>query len=101
MRNIRYYAVVIALLLLFLIFVSCAMPLLGGSELPEAYTEAIRSQSEDLYSKKLLLVPILVRVESFDGQTVCYTIYYFPAGSVGMSYCEQDGYNIEKPLSRI
>lgn len=100
MRNIRYYAVVIALLLL-LICVSCSVPLLGGSELPEAYTEAIRSQSEDLYSKKLPLVPMLVRVESFDGQTVCYTIYYFPAGSVGMSYCEQDGYNIEKPLSRI
>ena len=101
MRNIRYYAVVIALLLLLLICVSCSEPLLGESELPEAYTEAIRSQSEDLYSKKLPLVPILVKVESFDGQKVCYTVYYFPVGSVGMSYCEQDGYNIEKPLSRI
>ena len=39
-----------------------------------------------------------VSVNSFDGIRGYYTVYYFPLGSVGMSYSESDGYNMEKPL---
>lgn len=68
-------------------------------EIPENSLKAIESQSKGLYSGRLPLVPIFVRVERCFEDTVYYTIYYFPFGTVGMSYREHDGYNIEKPLA--
>ena len=70
-------------------------------DLSEEYMEAIESQAEGLYSRKLPLVPVCVNVTSFDDETVYYTIYYFPFGTVGMSYNKNDGYNMEKQLSSL
>lgn len=67
-------------------------------EIPENYLAAIESQSKGLYSGTLPLVPICAVVHSYSENKVLYTIYYFPFGTVGMSYIESDGYNIEKPL---
>lgn len=87
-------AVVIAAL--FLLFrnpiVSCNI------EIPENYMDAARSQAKGLYSERLPLVPIVVRINSYSEDVLYYTIYYFPLGTVGMSYSGGDGYNIEKPL---
>ena len=60
-------------------------------DVPENYLEAIESQSKGTYSN----------VNSLEAETVYYTIHYFPFGSVGMSYTESDGYNIEKPLTGL
>ena len=70
-------------------------------DLSEEYKEAIESQAEGLYSRKLPLVPVCVNVTSFDDETVYYMIYYFPLGTVGMSYKKNDGYNMEKSLTRF
>ena len=70
-------------------------------DVPNNYLEAIESQSEGLYSSKVPLVPIFVSVDSFTEGRVYYTIHYFPLGTVGMSYAENDGYNIEKPLTGL
>ena len=70
-------------------------------DVPENYLEAIESQIKGTYSNVLPLVPIYVTVNSLEAETVYYTIHYFPFGTVGMSYTETDGYNIEKPLSGL
>ncbi len=71
------------------------------TELTEEYKLAVESQAKGLYSSRLPLVPVFVSVDSQDKGQVFYTIYYFPFGTVGMSYSRQEGYNTEKQLSRI
>jgi hypothetical protein len=70
-----------------------------NAEISEEYLEAIESHAKGIYSTVLPLVPIYISVDSFSSNKVYYTIYYFPFGTVGMSYIEVDGYNIEKPLT--
>ena len=69
------------------------------TDIPENYLEAIGSQSQGVYSKVLPFVPVYVSVDSYSEEIVHYTIYYFPFGTVGMSFTEYDGYNIEKSLT--
>ena len=71
------------------------------TELPPNYIQAVESQSQGFYSKKLPLLAVYISVDKYTEEKVFYTIYYFPFGSVKMSYNENDGYNIEKELSRI
>lgn len=103
MKKKKICAVIAALLLLDLLALCffCDFPVLLETTLPDPYTQAIKSQAKGPYSQNLPLIPICVRITGFDRETVHYTIYYFPFGSVGMSYHPQDGYNIEKPLSGI
>ena len=68
-------------------------------DVPEHYLEAITGQSKGAYSDKLPLVPVCVSVDAFARGRVYYTIYYFPFGTVDMTYAEDDGYNIEKHLT--
>jgi len=70
-------------------------------DIPDNYLDAIESQARGVYSSKVPLVPIYVSVDSFADGRVYYTIHYFPFGTVGMSYAENDGYNIEKPLTGL
>ena len=70
-------------------------------DIPEHDMEAVGSQAEGVYSRVLPLVPVCVSVERFSSGRVYYTIHYFPFGTVGMSYAEGDGYNIEKPLTKL
>lgn len=79
----------------------CHFPPLCGLELSVSDEEAIRSQAKGMYSKRLPLIPVLIRIADCSAESVYYTIYYFPFGSVGMSYHCRDGYNIEKPLLRM
>lgn len=93
---------VVIVILVTVLGVLCANPVITCDlELPDGYLAAIKSQSEGLYASTLPLVPWHVRVDAYTDETVYYTIHYFPFGSVGMSYREGDGYNIEKPLSRL
>ena len=92
--------IVVALLVMLGIFasnpiVSCKI------EIPGDYLEAIESQSRGLYSRQLPLVPVYTSVDRYADGVVHYTIHYFPFGTVGMSYKEGDGYNIEKPLTGL
>ena len=91
----------IAAAILLSLCVLCAHSiLLGGADLPAQEREAILSQAKGIYSDRLWLVPVFVSVEKVEAQRVYYTVRYFPFGSVGMSFGEADGYNIEKPLTR-
>ena len=71
------------------------------SELPAEYKQAVESHTKGVYSSRLPLVPVYVSVGECTEKAVHYTIYYFPFGTVEMSYSSIDGYNIEKQLSRI
>ena len=71
------------------------------NDVPAEYVEAVESQAGGIYSKTLPLVPVFVTVNSFEKETVYYTIHYFPFGTVEMSYIESDGFNIEKPLTGL
>lgn len=91
-----------AVLLILALDILCKNPIvICDHDLSEKYMDAIESQAEGLYSRKLPLVPVCVNVTSFDDETVYYTIYYFPFGTVGMSYKKDDGYNMEKSLTRF
>ncbi len=70
-------------------------------DLPEEMMEAVESQAEGFYSKTVPLIPIYAKITQFENDTVYYTIYYFPFGTVEMSYKKYDGYNIEKSLTRF
>jgi len=94
--------IVLIVMLIIVLFASSKSPIVScDMEIPEAYMEAVKDQAEGVYSKRLPLVPIYVRIDRYEEEKLYYTIYYFPFGSVGMSYIEGDGYNMEKPLSRL
>ena len=70
-------------------------------DVPANYIEAAREQAKGLYSVKVPLVPVGVRIDRYSAPALYYTIYYFPVGSVKMSYTGGEGYNIERPLTRL
>lgn len=70
-------------------------------EIPESYMEAAKEQAKGAYSKRLPLVPVYVSIEDYSEGVLYYTIHYFPLGTVEMSYREDGGYNIEKPLTNM
>ena len=80
-------------------FLSLNPIITSKTNISESYIEAIENQSKGVYSKIIPLVPIYVSVDTVSDDKVFYTIHYFPFGTVGMSYIEGDGYNIEKPLT--
>lgn len=59
--------------------------------------EAVLSVSCGVYSTKLPLIPLALRVEEVSDEYVCWTQYYFPGGSRVMEY-SADGFNCIKPL---
>ena len=91
-------AVLAALLIIALCILTSRPMIIGMPDLPETHRKAIESQAAGAYSARFPLVPVYVTVDSFSEDTVCYTIHYFPFGTVGMAYRESDGYHIEKPL---
>ena len=107
MKRIKKATGIVAIaLMLILCFLSMNPLFFCDIDIPEPYEASIKSQSKGLYSKYLPLVPIYITVDRYsagEGQYSAgiaeYTIYYFPFGTVGMSYREWDGYHIEKPLT--
>ena len=95
--------IIVGLLVAVIILVFlCQKPIVSyKTELSTEYKTAIESQSKGIYSSRFPLVPVFVSVEPPEQEKAFYTIDYFPFGTVGMSYSPQDGYNIEKQLSRI
>ena len=94
--------VILTVFLMIVLFVFSRNPVVSRDiEIPEIYLEAVKEQAEGVYSKRLPLIPVYVRIDSFAEEKLYYTIYYFPLGSVGMSYTGGDGYNIEKPLTNM
>ena len=70
-------------------------------DIPKEYRDVIEQEAKGVYSYRLPLVPVRVSVDRYDmsADRVYYTIYYFPFGSVGMSYKGDDGFFQEKPLT--
>ena len=73
----------------------------GKAKLSESQIEAIEEQARGRYSDALPLIPVFVRVDRVEGEQIFYTVFYFPFGTVGMSYLAGEGYNIEKPLTGL
>lgn len=94
--------IIITAALIIVLFAFTKNPIVSCNiEIPESYMEAVKEQAKGVYSNRLPLIPVYVRIDRYTEGKLYYTIYYFPLGSVGMSYVEGDGYNIEKSLSRI
>ena len=70
-------------------------------DIPTTTYEAIEGQSKGVYSSKLPLVAVYVNITDYSDEKAYYTIHYFPFGTVNMSYSENDGYNIEKQLTKL
>ena len=99
MKKIILMVAIAAMLVLILSVFASNPIIMCKTELPKGYLSAIESQSKGVYSSRLPLVPIYSSVDSISDGKVFYTIHYFPFGTVGMSYTENDGYNIEKTLT--
>ena len=93
---------IVAMVLMVLVGLYAVGPVVScETELPKACLEAVERQSKGVYSPKLPLIPVRISVTGYEEETVFYTIRYFPCGTVEMSYRAGDGYNIEKPLTRL
>ncbi len=92
--------IVFALIILLRIF-SSNLIISCHFDIPHTTYEAVESQAEGVYSNKIPLVAVYVNITYYSEEKVYYTIHYFPFGSVDMSFSETDGYNIEKPLTRL
>ena len=98
MKKRLFITIAIVVMLIFVLCYLTSNPIISvPKDVPEHYVEAIKSQSKGVYSNVLPLVPVYVSVDNLSANRVYYTIHYFPFGTVGMSYTEGDGYNIEKP----
>ena len=94
--------VIITVVFLFVLFAFSKNPIVSCNiEIPESYMEAVKDHAKGFYSKRLPLVPVYVSIDAYSEGALYYTIHYFPFGTVGMSYIEDDGYNIEKPLTNM
>lgn len=75
-------------------------------DLTEEWKDAVRSVNTGLYSAKLPLIPLCVRVTDIEAfatnggmeHRITFDVYYFCAGREGMEYSTRDGFNITKPL---
>lgn len=92
--------IAVALVIVLRIF-SANLSISCDFDMPQMTYEAIESQAEGTYSDKLPLVAVYVNVTEYSQGKAYYTIHYFPFGTVGMSYSESDGYNIEKQLTSL
>lgn len=95
-----FILIFVALIILLRIF-SANLIISCDFDMPASTYEAIESQAEGIYSKRLPLVAVYVNVTDYSDGIAYYTIHYFPFGTVDMSYSEADGYNIEKALSSL
>lgn len=102
MKIRSFIVIVISAVLVFIVSLSVLHPVVVYKvDIPDHYQEAIESQSKGIYSSKLPLVAVYVSVDAIEDDRVYYTIRYFPFGKIAMSYAENDGYNIEKPLTGL
>lgn len=99
-KNKVIFIISLLISLLIVLFIISSNPIVSNkANVSEVLIEKIREQSIGTYSSRLPLLATFVTIDSYLGDRVYYTIYYFPFGTLGMSYSEIDGYNIEKPLT--
>lgn len=73
----------------------------NDSDAPQEVVNIVYEQSKGFYSSKLPLIPFSIVIDDYSDEVIYYTIYYFPFGTVKMSYRKTDGFNIEKQLSSL
>ena len=100
-KLIKAFIVIFVSLILLLRIFSANLIISCDFDIPASTYEAIESQAEGVYSNKLPLVAVYVNITDYSDRRAFYTIHYFPFGSVDMSYSETDGYNLEKPLTKL
>lgn len=66
--------------------------------LPKNQEYAVRAVSEGVYSQRVPLIPVAIRMEETQEEYVVWTTYYFPFGTEGMELSGVDGYNCTKNL---
>ena len=101
MKTKGIVAILLVGILLLALYSFTVSPYIADSELlPHDLATAVKDQAKGLYSSRFPLIPIYVSVDDFTDTSVRYTIHYFPFGTVGYSFTQGDGYNMEKPLTR-
>lgn len=70
-------------------------------ELPDGYLDDIVSQAKGFYSERLPLVAAVISVYDYRDDAAFYTIYYFPFGTVGMTYAGNGGFDCYKYLTGL
>ena len=101
-KTVRRGIAAVVLLAALLLGLLCTRPVVTGKEyVTPPLAEAAERQARGLYSVRLPLIPVHVSLDRMEQGTVCYTIHYFPFGTVGMSFSEEGLYNIEKPLTGL
>lgn len=101
MKKMIIILISIVILIFFIRIFTCGPIISCRIELPAGYIKVIESQSKGQYSDTLPLIPVYVSVDCFCDGRVYYTVHYFPLGSVGYSFMDSDGFNIEKPLTGL
>ena len=100
MKHIKLFPVIFITLLVLWLGISLVHPLtISSVELPEQISRDIQTQAGGFHSASLPLIPLFVTINNYSENRVDYTIYYFPFGTVGMSFLKGEGYTVEKPLS--
>ena len=100
MKRFKFLPAILITLLILWLGISLFHPLtISSVEVPNQISRDIQAQAGGFYSAGLPLIPIVVTIDDYSENHVDYTIYYFPLGTVGMSFLEGEGYTIEKPLS--
>ena len=100
-KLLKAIILVLSVLIILLRIFSSNLIISCEHDIPQSSYEAIETQAEGLYSSKLPLPAVYVKVTDYSEERTYYTIYYFPFGTVDMSYSEGDGYNIEKQLTNL
>ena len=78
MKKSVIITIVIVVILITSLSIVALKPVIScKNDVPEHYIEAIESQAKGIYSNNLPLVPIYVTVNSFETETVYYTIHIF------------------------
>ena len=66
--------VIITVVLLIVLFAFSKNPIVSCNiEIPENYMEAIKEQAEGVYSKRLPLIPVYVRIDNYAEKKLYYT----------------------------
>ena len=102
MKKLFKAIIFIAVTLIIVLRISSANLIISCDfDMPNTTYEAIGSQAKGVYSNKLPLAAVYVNITDYSDEKAYYTIFYFPFGTVDMSYSESDGYNIEKQLTKL
>ena len=70
-------------------------------ELPDGYIDDIVAQAKGFYSERLPIIAACITVDDYSNGAAYYTIYYFPFGTVEMTYIGDGGFDCTKYLTGL